>query len=54
MPGLPLGGFHEDLGVKDGRSRNEEVGSSLKYHLSLIRLAKTSKSLLNLGSLILF
>ena len=53
MLGLPLGGFHEDLGVKDGRSRNEEVVSFLKYHLSFVRLAKSSKFLLNCGSLIL-
>ena len=52
--GLTLGGFHEPLGVKDRRSLNEAVDSFLKYHLSLIRLAKSSKSLFNFGSLILF
>ena len=51
--GLPLGGFHEDLGVEDAHSLKEGIGSFLKYHLSLIHLAKSSKSLLNSGWLIL-
>ena len=46
--GLPLGGFHEDLGVEDAHSLKEGIGSFLKYHLSLIHLAKSSNLSLTL------
>ena len=51
-PGEPFGGFHVDLGLNVETAEGISWLSFLKYHLHLISLAKSSKSLCKSASLI--